>query len=181
MDLRGQIQGISVDYRTKTPLITLSVVEGEINALNDLADKDLTISLKQYRQKRSLDANAYLWVLCTKIADKIKTSKEEVYEDMLRKYAPFYKDSDGYVVVTLKASIDTSKLPGHWKLYKSTGAFNSYLMIKGSSDYNTAEMSHFIDMVVLEAKELGIETLPPDELERMKTLYGKEVEKRVHG
>jgi hypothetical protein len=44
-------------------------------------------------------------------------------------------------------------------------------MIKGSSEYDTAEMAKFIDAVVLEAKELGIETLPPAELERMKSLW----------
>jgi hypothetical protein len=40
-------------------------------------------------------------------------------------------------------------------------------MIKGSSEYDTAEMSKFIDELVLEAKNQGIETLPPAELERM--------------
>lgn len=174
MRFRGQIKGVSRDWGTNTPLITLSLIEGEINGVNDLQDKELDIEIKKYHKKRSLDANAYLWVICTKIAEKIKTSKEEVYEEMLRKYAPFYKDNDGYVVVTLKASIDTSKLPGHWKLYRSTGAFNSYLMIKGSSEFNTAEMSHFIDVVVTEAKELGIETLPPNEIERMKSLWASQ-------
>ena len=67
-----------------------------------------------------------------------------------------------------------SKIEGHWKFYKSNGKFDSYLMIKGSSEYNTAEMSHFIDMVVQEAKELGIETLTPDELERMKQAWGNQ-------
>ena len=61
-----------------------------------------------------------------------------------------------------------SKIEGHWKFYKSNGNFDSYLMIKGSSDYDSKEMAHFIDCVVQEAKELGIETLTPTELERMK-------------
>lgn len=45
-------------------------------------------------------------------------------------------------------------------------------MIKGSSEYDTAEMAHFIDSIVEEAKELGIETSTPDELERMKQEWG---------
>lgn len=45
-------------------------------------------------------------------------------------------------------------------------------MIKGSSEYDTVEMSHFIDRIVEEAKELGIETATPDELERMKQEWG---------
>lgn len=174
MQFRGALQGVSRDYRTNTPSITLTIIEGNINEVNDLQDCELSVEIKKYHKKRSLDANAYLWVLCTKIAEKVNSSKEEVYEEMIQKYAPIYKDDDGYVVVTLKASVDTSKIPGHWKLYKSNGAFNSYLMLKGSSEYDTSEMAHFIDMVVSDAKDLGIETLPPDDIERMKSLWRKD-------
>ena len=38
----------------------------------------------------------------------------------------------------------------------------------GSSQYNTKQMSRLIDMVVEGAKELGIETLTPEELARIK-------------
>lgn len=171
MRLKGQIKGVTREWGTNIPIITLSVTEGEIEAINDILDSELDIELKKYHKKRSLDSNAYLWILCTKIAEIVKTSKEEVYEDMLQKYAPFEKDDDGYILVTLKASIDTAKLPGHWKLYKSNGTFNSYLMIKGSSEFDTAEMSRFLDLVIGEAKDLGIETLPPDEIKRMKALW----------
>ena len=65
---------------------------------------------------------------------------------------------------------------GHWKrvkeFIKDGKTWVSYLMIKGSSEYDTAEMSHFIDRIVEEAKELGIETATPDELERMKQEWG---------
>ena len=60
-----------------------------------------------------------------------------------------------------------SRITGHWMPIRSNGTFNAYAMIKGSSEYDTKEMSHFIDGIVAEAKELGIETLPPDELESM--------------
>jgi hypothetical protein len=93
---------------------------------------------------------------------------------MLQKYGVLYQDEeDNYIIVTLKADIDTSKLEGHWKYYKSSedGKFKSYLMIKGTSLYNTSEMARFIDMVVQEAKEEGIETLTPLELERMKAQW----------
>jgi hypothetical protein len=44
-------------------------------------------------------------------------------------------------------------------------------MIRGTSTYNTAEMSHFLDMVVQEAKDLGIETATPEQLAEMKRLF----------
>ena len=110
----------------------------------------------------------------TKIANHpdIASSKENVYEEMLQKYGAFYEDGAGYITVTVRKEVDMSKIEGHWKYIKDNGKFASYLMIKGSSEYDTAEMSHFIDRIVEEAKELGIETETPDELARMKQEWG---------
>ena len=55
--------------------------------------------------------------------------------------------------------------------------YRTYMMLKGSSEYDTKEMSHLIDGLVSECKEMGIETLPPEELERMMAAYGKKIEK----
>ena len=46
-------------------------------------------------------------------------------------------------------------------------------MFKGTSEYNTAEMAIFIDGVISEADELGIDTLPPDEVKKIKSLWGE--------
>lgn len=170
MELTGKITGINRDWLSNTLNIMFNVCEEPVEEINDLMQCDkLSICVKKFRKKRSLDANAYLWIILTKIANhpQIKSSKDEVYEDMLQKYGHIYQDDEGYITVTVKADVDMSKIEGHWKFYKSNGKFSSYLMIKGTSEYDTAEMAHFIDCVVQEAKELGIETMPPDELERM--------------
>lgn len=175
MECTGKLQGVSKDWQTGQLHITFAVNEPSIvNELDSIKDAEkLSISVKKYRQKRSLDANAYCWVLCTKIAEKVDSSKDEVYEEMIQKYGYFYRDEDGYVTITVKAEVDMSKIEGHWKFYKTNGKFTSYLMIKGSSQYDTAEMAHFIDCIVEEAKLLKIETMPPDELERMISLWQK--------
>ena len=171
MEFRGSIKNIQREWGNNIPLIQLRLDNGEIGALQDLMDKDLDIEIKPHHEKRSLNANAYLWVLCTKIAQKCMTSKDEIYEEMLQRYGYFYKDDDGYITVTVKANKDINKIKGHWKLYHQNELWKAYFMIKGSSEYDKAEMAHFLDMVVLEAKELGIETLPPDELERLKQAW----------
>lgn len=172
MEWIGELSGIYQDYETGKfkATFTLDGV-GTVNFLNGLFHQKLGIKVGRYKEKRSLDANAYCWVLISKIAEVIKSSKEEVYEEMLQKYGYFYQDDEGYITVTVKASVDMSKIQGHWKFYKSNGKFNSYVMIKGTSEYNTVEMAHFIDMVVQEAKGLYIETMPPAELERMKASW----------
>lgn len=173
MEWTGKVLSVGTDWLTGQHNITLSINEpSALNEINNIKDLDkLSIRAVKYRAKRSLDANAYAWVLFTKIAEVVHSSKDEIYEEMLQKYGYVYQDDDGYITVTVKAEVDMSKIQGPWKFYKSNGKFSSYLMIKGSSEYDTAEMAKFIDAVVLEAKELGIETATPDEIERMKVTW----------
>lgn len=171
MEFTGKVIGISQDYATGTFTISFSVNESTAVISGYDAIKDinlLDIKAVKHRDKRSLDANAYAWVLMSKIASVLSTSKEEVYEEMLHRYGVLYEDEDGYITITVKNSVDMHKVDGHWQLIKDNGTFKAYAMIKGSSQYDTKEMSCFIDGIVSEAKELGIETLTPRELEQMK-------------
>lgn len=174
MECTGKVHSVNRDWRTGKVILSFEIDGEPTEAINCISQcETLSITAKKYRKKRSLDANAYCWAIITKIANHpdIRSSKEEVYEEMLQKYGFLYQDEEGYIPMTVKAGVNMSKIVGHWKFYKSNGKFDSYLMIKGSSEYNTQEMAHFIDMVVQEAKELGIETLTPDELERMKNAW----------
>ena len=180
MNFTGSIQNIAKDWNTGKYQITFVVNEpSAINQVDSMWGTKLSIEAKKYRAKRSLDANAYAWALMTKIAEATSSpgapiSKDDVYEDMLQHYGPFYEDDDGYIVITVKSEVDMSKIQGHWKFYKRSddGRFCSYLMIKGSSEYDTSEMARFIDGVIQEAKTQGIETATPDEIERMKATWG---------
>lgn len=138
--------------------------------VDDVKDCYLSIDIKPWRDKRSIDANAYAWVLIGKIADTLTKmgspiSKDEMYEQELRKYG-----QGG--VIKLPATGSPERIlksfrcwEQHEKLYGENSCY--YRVWVGSSHYNTEEMSIFIDGIVEDAKELGIETLPPAELERM--------------
>lgn len=170
MEFVGKVVGLSQDYLTGEYTISFrtdqkyAVISG-YDGIKDL--EKLDIRAVKHREKRSLDANAYAWVLMTKIAAEIGSNKEDVYENMLRRYGVLYEDDDGYITVTVRDHVDMSKVDGHWQLIRNNGTFKAYAMIKGSSQYDSKEMSRFIDGIVSEAKELGIETLPPAELEMM--------------
>lgn len=169
MDLTGNLHDIARDFVTNKLILSFLVNETDINT--DGLQDDLDIKVGKHRKKRSLDANAYAWVLMSKLAALHNTSKEEIYELMLKRYGFPYEDDDGYIVITVKKSVDMGKIDGHWLRYKGNDSFTSYLMIKGSSEYDTSEMSHFIDGIISECKEAGIETMTPDELERMKAAW----------
>lgn len=174
MNLTGKLLSVQRDWKSNRINMTFEVNEQPTEEINQIAScEKLSIEVKKFRQKRSLDANAYCWVLMTKIAEVVDSSKDEVYEEMLQKYGYVYQDDEGYIAVTVKAEVDMSKIQGHWKFLKTNGVFSSYLMIKGSSEYDSAEMAKFIDRIIEEAKDLGIETLPPEELERMKAEWNR--------
>jgi hypothetical protein len=131
-------------------------------------DRDKVFEVKEHKEKRSLNANAYAWSLITKIADALRTSKEECYLEMLKRYG----QSE---IVSVLSQIDVS---GYFKYYEPLATatlqgkeFTHYKIYKGSSEYTTLEMAVLIDGIVSEAKELGIETIPPKEIERLKTMW----------
>ena len=136
-------------------------------------DTDYRLKLVKWTEKRSLDANSYLWKLCDLIAGEIGSSKEEVYENMLRSYGTI---DDELPPIVVHSSADISKFQDHYLWFDSRELdgkkFDCYLRIKGSSEMDSKEMSHLIDGVIFEAKQLGIETLPPEEIQRMNERWG---------
>lgn len=154
------------------PLITLRVADRTYLNSEFLDGRELDLSLKEFKPKRSLNANAYMWALIGKIADAMRISQDEVYHRMLCDYGTY--DTDGGVTQILSIRAD-AKLTGwlytHTKPIKTVDLegkkFTHYALIKGSSDYNTREMSFLLDGVIYEAKELGIEVMTPEELERL--------------
>lgn len=131
-------------------------------------EKIYDVSIKEHKEKRSLNANGYFWILCGKIGDVLRLSKEEVYETMLRRYG----QSE---VVSVLSEIDVSAYFQHYKeIGKGTvngKRFTHYRIFKGSSTFDTREMSILIDGTVEECKQLGIETMTSSELERIKSLW----------
>ncbi|MBQ0089296.1 MAG: hypothetical protein KBT27_08185, partial [Prevotellaceae bacterium] len=69
-------------------LITLEINEEPTEELEKIKDiEKLSIEIKKYRKKRSLDANAYMWVLCQQLSEALHTDRWSVYLDMLQKYS----------------------------------------------------------------------------------------------
>ena len=131
-------------------------------------DREKLFEIKPYRQKRSLNANSYAWVLINEIANRLRTSKDEVYLEMLKRYGQSK-------VISVLSEIDISRFV---KYYEEIGKghvegkeFTHYRCFIGSSEYDSREMAILIDGIVDEAKELGIDTLPTTAVERMKALW----------
>lgn len=146
------------------PNVSDEVLEQLSKIMED--DKVKTVEIKHKKDKRSLDSNAFCWKIMSEIAKKLTTTDEEVYIQMLKKYGirdyvgalPEAEETLKRVYKIVEAVKDCEINGKHAKTFK---------LIRGSSQYDTKEMSDFIKGVVEEAKELGIETLTPDEIAEM--------------
>ena len=173
MILTGKITGALIDFATGKPKLELSV--NEVNdfkqLVDDLKDKErLSVEIKQYKEKRSLNANNYAWKLITEIANVLRASKEEIYLCMLRRYGQSELISvlshipiEHYVRYFEEAGESTlnGKLFKHYRVYK------------GSSEFDSREMAIFIDGIISEAKSIGIQTETPNQIAEMKARWGE--------
>lgn len=144
--------------------------------LEGLEDADLDITAKKHRNKRSLDANAYFHVLVNKIAEKTNESDAAVKKRLVQEYGTLARDEEDNVVgIKLPISVDVDKLIEYTRWFdrrtENGHVFNCYLVLKPTHEMNSKEMARVIDGTVSEAKELGIETLTPAELEAMMKHY----------
>lgn len=154
------------------PIITLEMNEKfpTLKMVDELHDAKLSIKIDKFREKRSLNANNYAWKIMTEIGNRTRQSKEDVYFLMLKRYG----QSE---MISVMAHIPIGE---YVKYCEEAGEstlngklFKHYRVYKGSSEFDTKEMSIFIDGVVSEAKDLGINTDTPEQIAKMKDLWGE--------
>lgn len=179
MELTGIIEDMSIDYKSGKPKVTFILNEREcLNQLEKIKDDKLYIKVDKKRNKRSLDANAYLWKICDNIAkelckDGTIVTKEDIYKDSIKQIGTF----EPFIVQ--EKSFD--KFKRIWER-QGLGFFVQKNSIKnkcvrvncyyGSSTYDTKEMSLLIQLVVELAKSLDIETKPKEEIESLLKEWG---------
>ena len=150
------------------------------NAVNAISasDKPFILSLDQQKKRRSLNANAYFHVLVGKIAEAQKPpiSKARAKNILLGRYGQRELTDTGPLLISVRSDIDMMEkedlhcVPVGYGKVKNT-EFTHYALVRGSHTYDNREMSILIDGTIEDAKELGVETLSPAEIERMKRLW----------
>ena len=81
----GVITEINIDYNTSKPKISLLLDTGNIDIIEELKNENkLNIELKKYNKSRSLDSNAYAWVLLGELQEVLNIPKEEIYRDLIK-------------------------------------------------------------------------------------------------
>ena len=160
------------------PIITLEINERQdalemVDALHGA--EVVSIKIGRKTKKRSLDANAYAWVLLSKLAEKLEKSKTEIYRDII-------KDVGGNCDTVCVQDKAVQSLCEGWErngLGWQTETFPSkiegctnVILYYGSSTYDTQQMSRLINLILQECKQVGIETKSAEEIESLLGQWG---------
>lgn len=135
-----------------------------------LKDKAFDVEIKEHKEKRSNNANSYSWVLQDKIAKSLNRRIDDIHKEMVLQYGVIE------VLSIQKVAFESAKrLFDYFEILgESNTNGKDFVHVKagiGTHLYNTSEMAKFIDGVVAEAQELGIETKTPNEIAQLKSLW----------
>lgn len=175
MEFTGKLENVS---RTWDGVVQLTFTvnekwaEPQIDGIKDC--EKLSIKAVKYREKRSLDANAYFHVLVDKLRQALRISFPACKNFLITSYGQIEYIGDEQCIV--KTNIPPTKMEEHETLHckavkvevQDDREIWYYRIYRGSHTYTTSEMSMLIDGTIEECKAQGIETLPPDKIEEMK-------------
>lgn len=179
--MKWSVKGIEL---LRSPLGVMVVIPAPHD--NDLSkittDKEYTVEIKRKTKLRSLNASAYCWVLCQKIAEELSktgyTSKEDVYRKAIKdcshfSYVPVREDAiERYIQIWQAHGIGwIAEDAGECK---SLQGYHNIMCYHGSSVYTVSEMQRLIDCLVDECHQLGIQLEDSDYIQSLVKEWGNE-------
>lgn len=183
MELKAIQRTIAIDYKSGHKLLTYEVLSDETTeSLEALQDKELRLTAKRWREKRSIDANSYYWQLISQLARKLKISTARCHNIMLRR-SGVPELIDGLTVYILLPDTDKAEeqalesaayhlSPTSKTDWNKDGRVRSYMLLKPSHEMDSEEFSGLVSNLAEECKEQGIETMTPDEIAHMIAAMG---------
>lgn len=128
------------------------------------------VEIRRPKKKRTLTANAYFWVLVQEIARRVHAQLWDQYIEQIKKYGCFID------CAVISRAVEALKTAYRYTEVLETGMMNGEAAAvvrcyRGSSTYNVEEMGHLIDGTVEDAKDLGIDVLPPDEVAHLVSIW----------
>lgn len=186
MEFTGKIKSLAKDLVTDKWNLQIELNEDARDAGELVKLDKLDVRLKQHRDKRSLDANAYYWVLLTKFARVHGWTNDEAHNRLLRRYGQIEHVDGNLIAVYLRDTEETendvlSKVEYHLKPLPKTVVTRDgeikrvYILLRGSSTYDTEEMAHLISGLIQDCKDSGIpdgEIMTPFEKRKLFEQYG---------
>lgn len=157
MKFTGKLLQPIIDYATGRLTLLFTPDQDFRQAYEELKGCDkLSLEIKPYKRRRSLDANALLWLCIGRIADATRTDKMQVYRDLIKSYGQYT-----YIVVKKNA---VNKMQKYWRVCEEVGEVSvgdeigvQLLCYYGSSTYDTKEFSILLDGTIQEMENIGLQ------------------------
>lgn len=175
MEFTGKLLNISRDWNTGQLQATFTINEQTaLQAAEEIREcEKLRIEAVKYREKRSLDANACLWLCLGRIAEVLRADKWDIYLQMLKRYGKF-------TYICVKPNV-VEAMKRQWRECETVGEINvngqkavQILCYFGSSTYTTQEFSVLLDGVISEMKEMKLETPMPQDIRKALEIWEKQ-------
>lgn len=141
--------------------------------VGEMKPRKYSVEVKEYRKQRSLDANAYFWLLLDKLAEKLNEKKTQLYKDYIHELG-------GAADVVCVKNEAVEKLCSGWEhnglgwLTETTSSkiegCTNVVLYYGSSSFDSTEMYRLIQLCIEDCRQYGIETKTPDEILKMLSL-----------
>ena len=161
--MRGILKSIGYDGT-----LSVELTEGNPADIEHLIGKDISIDIKQWRDKRSSSANALLWHCIGEITNALRKenrdwqgNKWEVYRDMLRSYGK-------YTMIAVREDALAAFLESD-ALCDEVGRKDGYVHLLyyfGSSQYDSKEFAVLLDGCISEMKQMGLPAPTSEEMRR---------------
>ena len=132
-------------------------------------DKQYHLTLKEVKKKRSLNANALAWKLMDKLSERIHESSVDIYKGYIKNIGgvgEFYQMIPE-AVENFRRYWGALGLGWQTDIVDEGEEYTTVIAYKGSSEFDTAQMSRLIDFIIQDCKALGIDTSDEKELERL--------------
>lgn len=167
--MTGRLRDLYYD-RDGRQVVVLEIREDMREAFDALKDGEVAVDIRKQMKRRSLDANAYAWVLIGKLAEALSKSKAEIYRETIRDIG-----GASEILCIQNPAVDTFCAAwSHQGLGWQTETFPSKIpgctnvtVYYGSSVYDTKQMSLLIDRLVQDCESIGIPTLTDETVEKM--------------
>lgn len=171
MKIKGQLVGASQNYMNGRLTLTIEVIEGHREEIDNLFDTELSVELKKYRKSRSDRANRMLWACIGDLAAAQGKKNWDVYLDVLKEYGQFT-----HLEVNRKA---LSLLKREWReiqelssrvIVEDDGTITEMVEVLcffGSHLYDSKEFSILLNGVIEDMKDLGLDIPPTEEMQRV--------------
>ena len=185
-NLTGKLHSVAFSVDGK-PLISFEVNEGQPALKVAQKFKEcpvINIKLSEHKNGRSLNANAYYWLLIGKLSKVLNISTSYCHNVMLRRYGVLETVDDTPVYLLFPDTDEAQKKVDEAETYhvkptsnvrtgKDRKQYRTYMLLKGSHQYDTAEMAALISGLREECTNVGISVETPDEIANLLSLIGE--------